>query len=237
MLIVGVVGLGASLAGAVMQLLPRQFSAHQRQQILDWEAGQRWRELPAGTIFPALVKYPAPSKLGGALTLHAIRIGIAKQASCPAAADPAVGRVLTRSGCQAMLRATYADATNSFVVTVGVAAFPSAAQANAARREISGLAPSGVGRLAPGVGAVKFSNTPAASFIDRRRQISASTSAATYVVLYTIGYADKRPQVQASSNSYTYSEMTGLGAGVAQAVVSVLGAPVPPPHCPGTPGC
>src|SRR5215831_4311273 len=132
MLIVGVVGLGASLAGAVMQLLPRQFSAHQRQQILDWEAGQRWRELPAGTIFPARVTYPAPSKLGGALTLHAIRIGIAKQASCPAAADPAVGRVLTRSGCQAMLRATYADATNSFVVTVGVAAFPSAAQANAA---------------------------------------------------------------------------------------------------------
>ena len=31
--------------------------------------------------------------------------------------------------------------------------------------------------------------------------------------------------------------MTSVGSGVAQAVLAQVGAPVRPPHCPGTPGC
>jgi hypothetical protein len=229
-----------SLAGVAMQLLPRQFTAHQQKQILDWEAGRLWRELPAGTIFGASVSYPAPSVLGGgALALTATRIGIARQASCPAATDTAVAAVLARNGCEAMLRATYVDATDSYVVTVGVAAFPGMAQASAAQRELSGptLTRARSAGAAVGVRTVWFRNTPAAWFTDSARQISASTNAATYIVFYTVGYADDRPRVPVSSDKYADAEMTSLGVGVRQAVVNVLAAPLPPPHCPGTPGC
>lgn len=250
MLILGVAGLGVSLAGAAMQVLPRQFTAHQQRQILNWEIGKRWREMPAGTMFPGYVRYPAPSELG-ALTLTAIRIGIARQASCRAATDSPVAAVLDRNGCLAMLRATYADRTDSYVLTVGVAAFSGSAAASAALREIASLARTAAGAaggagarakgktagVAPGVRTVWFANTPAASFYNAKRQISESRAAGTYIVFYTIGYADDRPLERVATDSYTYSEMTNFGSGVAQAVLSGLAKPPPRPHCPGTPGC
>lgn len=248
MLILGVAGLGVSLAGAAMQVLPRQFTAHQQRQILNWEIGGRWREMPAGKIFPGYVEYPAPAELG-ALTLTAIRIGIARQASCRAATDTAVGAVLDRNGCQAVLRATYTDRTDSYVVTVGVAAFSGSAAASAAQRQIASLPRTGAGagagagsrgktvEVAPGVQTVRFAGTPAAAFRDTRRQISDSRAAGTYIVLYTIGYADDRPLERVDTDLYTFSEMTSFGGGVAQAVLSGLAKPPPPPHCPGTPGC
>jgi len=42
-LVLGVAGLGVSLAGMARQLLPRQFTASQQRQIADWEVGSRWR--------------------------------------------------------------------------------------------------------------------------------------------------------------------------------------------------
>jgi hypothetical protein len=57
------------------------------------------------------------------------------------------------------------------------------------------------------------------------------------VVLYTVGYADPRPHEQVTEDTYADGEMTSAGWGVAHAVLAVLAAPVPPPHCPGTPGC
>lgn len=233
MLLAGVAGLGESLGGMATQLLPRQFSARQQQQILDWEVGNRWRQMSAGQIFPAAVTFRAPYTLGGGTQpLTATRIGIARQASCPKATDAAVAAVLTRNGCEAMLRATYVDATDSYVVTVGVAAFPAIAQASAAHRELAGA-----GARDLGVQPVPFTGTPAAGFTNGRRQLSADTSAGTYVVFYTIGYTDGRPHVTVASDRYVYSEMTSLGAGVTQAVVSVLAAPERAPHCPGSPGC
>lgn len=239
-LLLGVVGLGISLAGVAMQILPRQFTAHQQRQIMDWEVSSRWRGKPAGAIFPASVKYPAPPTLGGNLMLTGRRIGIARQASCAAATDDAAAAVLDRNGCQAVLRATYADGTDSYVVTVGVAAFAGAAQASAAYKELADSTPavkSGAGRVAPGVLPVAFTGTPAQWFTKGRRQVSASESARTYVVLYAIGYADDRPWQPVESDSYAYSEMTSFGEGVAQAVTFVLATAPPPPHCPGTPGC
>lgn len=237
LLVLGVVGLGASLVGVASQLLPRQFTAQQQRQITDWETGKRWRVLPAGTIFPASVRYapPAPLSDGSALTLTASRIGIARQASCQAATDAPVAAVLARNGCLAVLRASYVDGTGSYVVTVGVVALPGAAQASAAGRELP--AASAPGKVRPGVHTVRFSGTPAAGFGNSRRQISGSVTAGSYLILYTIGYADGRPQVPITADSYAYAEMTGAGGGVAQAVGSIVGSPVPPPHCPGTPGC
>jgi hypothetical protein len=236
-LVLGIAGLGVSLAGLTIQLMPRQFTARQQQEILAWEAARSWRVLPAGQIFPASVRYTATSALGSDLSLSATRIGIARQASCAAATDPVVAAVLARNGCEAVLRATYVDATDSYVVTVGVATFPGTAQAAAAERQLTGPTLTGAGSVAAGVRTALFKGTPAAWFTDGRRQISASKNAATYVFLYTVGYADERPLVPVSSDQYTDDEMTSLGAGVAQAVESVLAAPQPQPRCPGTPGC
>jgi hypothetical protein len=84
---------------------------------------------------------------------------------------------------------------------------------------------------------VSFAGSPAAAFTDSRRQISANIADGPYLVMYAIGYADDRPLLPISDDSYQQAEMTSMGAGVAQNVATVLGAPPPAPHCPGAPGC
>jgi hypothetical protein len=234
-LVLGVAGLAVALTGIALQLLPRQFSVQQRQQITDWEVGKRWRTLSAGAIFPASLQYAAPPSLSDVpgLQLTADRIGIASQASCAAATDPAaVGAVLARHGCEAMLRATYVDGTDSYVITVGVAAMPGSAQVNAAKQELAG-----VGGSTGGVRTVPVAGSLAAAFTDARRQLSAITTAGPYLVFYTIGYTDDRPGRLVTADTYGDAEMTAAGAGVAKAVASTVGKAVPPPQCPGTPGC
>lgn len=236
-LVLGAAGLAVSLAAVATQLLPRHFTAYQQQQIVNWEFGKRWRDLPAGQIFPASAVYAPPAALDDdpALTLAVRRIGIARQATCRAATDAAAAAILDRDGCASMLRATYADGTDSYVVTVGVAILPGTAQASAAARSLA--IADGEGTTAPGVRAVSFSNTPAQWFTDKRRQLSGAESAGTYVVLYTAGYADSRPREPVASDSYGDAEMTAAAAGTARAVAAVLAAPVPAPSCPGVPGC
>jgi hypothetical protein len=238
--VLGLAGLTASVVGVATQLLPRKFTPAQQQQIMAWEVGKRWRVMPAGTIFPASVGYPPPDVLfdDSSLTLTARRVGIARQASCRAAADSVAAAVLDRNGCAALLRATYVDETDSYVMTVGVAAFPGAAQAGEAVRELAAIpGKDRPGGVSPGVRTVRFAGTPATGFTDSRRQISASISDGPYVVLYAIGYADGRPRVPIAADNYADSEMTSMGVGVADAIAKVLGTPPPPPHCPGTPGC
>jgi len=232
-LILGVAGLVISLIGVATQVLPRQFTAGQQRQITDWEIGSHWRTDVAGTIFPSSVSYTAPASLSddSGLKLTATRIGIARQVSCAAAADAAVAAVLDRNGCAAMLRATYVDSTDSYVVTVGVAVMPGSAQAAAAKRELPG------GNH--GVRTVRFKGTPAAEFTNLRRQIWGVLpgNTGTYVFFYTIGYADGRQKVLVTADSYGDAEMTSMGQGVARQVGSMLAPPMKPPHCPGTPGC
>ena len=57
------------------------------------------------------------------------------------------------------------------------------------------------------------------------------------MALYTIGYADSRPREPVSGDKYADGEMAGVGDGVARAVLTEVAAPLPAPHCPGTPGC
>jgi len=212
----------------------RKFSVAQQQQIMAWEVAARWRELPAGTIFPATATYLPPTALqdGGSLALTTRRLGIARQEACPQAADPAVAPVLARDGCEAILRATYTDGTGTYLVTVGVAAFPGSAQASAAEQSLTSpqLSQAGVRAFAP-------PGTLASEFTDARRQLSGSVSEGPYVVLYTIGYTDNRPKVPVNVDGYTYSEMTSMGEGLAGKIADRLSASPPVPHCPGAPGC
>jgi hypothetical protein len=239
LLAVGGIALAFSAFGAADQGGPRKFTAKETQQITDWEYAKRWRTLPAGSIFPASVTYSAPEALDDdpSLTLAADRVGIAKQASCTSAADPSAVAVLNRDGCSTMLRATYVDETDSFVVTVGAAVLPTSAEAQTAAQAIKNAPqPGGLGAT---VHAVSFKGTPAGQFTDKQRQLSGVTSRGTYVVLYTVGYADSRQKQRVAQDTYTDKEMTSAGEGVADHVLSTLAAPVPPPHCPSaeTPGC
>jgi SAM-dependent methyltransferase len=236
-LVLGLIGLVISLIGVVTQLMPRTFTAGQQRQITDWEYGRTWRALSAGQIFPASITYQAPEQLDddSALALTARRIGVARQSGCRAATDTAAAAVLAGDGCSTMLRATYADGTDSYVVTVGVAVLPSTAQAAEAYDGLNHATPAG--GITPGVHALAFKNSPAAWFTNPRRQLTGSERAGTYVALYAVGYADSRPREPVSSDKYADEEMRSVGTGVAQAVLSGVGAPVKAPHCPGTPGC
>jgi hypothetical protein len=241
-LLIGIAGLSLSAVQVATGLLPRKFTPAQQEQIMAWEVGARWRELPAGAIFPATTTYPPPEQLndGGALTLTTRRLGIARQASCQQAVDPTAAPTLARGGCQALLRATYVDGTGTYLVTVGVAAFPGSTQAAAAQQTLSSPALSHVGdvnALAAGVRTASFAGTPAAGFTDARRQLSGSLSAGSYVVLYTIGYADDRPMVPVGVDGYTYAEMNGMGEGLANSIAGKLSAAPRVPHCPGAAGC
>jgi hypothetical protein len=231
------VGLVAAAAGLVVQIMPRTFSAAQKQQIIAWELGKRWRDWPAGEIFPDTIGYRVPgSALGGAadLGLAAHRIGIARQASCRAATDPAVARILAQHGCLAVLRATYGDATQSLAVTVGVAVLPGPAAARATLRALPGQSGNGP---RPGVRAVPFPRTLVARFGNRQRQLSWERGTGPYLVFATVGYANGRRHVHEAANLYATAEMLGLEGGVGGWVTAHLGAAPPPPACPGGPAC
>ena len=230
-------GLVAAAAGLVVQVLPRTFSTAQKQQIAAWEMSKRWRDQPAGEIFPDTVQYQVPgSALGGAdgLALAAHRIGIARQASCRTATDPAMARVLDQHGCLTVLRATYDDATQSLAVTVGVVVLPAPA---AARASLYALPKQSGNGPRAGVRAVPFRRTPVAQFGNRQRQLSWERDAGPYLVFATVGYADGRRRVHEAANHYATAEMVGLADGVAGWVADHLGAAPPPPTCPGGPAC
>jgi hypothetical protein len=230
--VLGVAGLIASAGGLAVQIMPRRFSLEQQQQIMAWETASRWRTWPAGKIFPAKVSYQLSNTEFGTsygLTLPAHRAGIAPQTSCRRGTDQALARVLDARGCEALLRATYIDASGSFVMTVGVAVMHGAAPS-------STVLPSGSG-LRPTVAAVPFHDTLAARFGDRQRQVAGAYSRGPYLVLYTAGYTDGRGYDQVSLDPYAASEMDSLAFGVAQSIGSALGAPPRAPTCPGAPGC
>jgi hypothetical protein len=235
-----VIGLTAGLAGlllsagaAAIQFLPRNFSQAQRQQIMAWEIAKRWRDWPAGRIFPSSIGYAMPaSAFGGgrSLALSAERVGIAKQASCQdSTSHGSAGTLLTKHGCVAVLRATYQDTTQTFAVTVGVAVMPVSSASSAAKA----LNPGGP----PLVRAVSFRRTTTAHFAGPGKKVGWSRARGPYLVLATVGYADGRPWLQQGNDTYTRTEMRSLATGVIKSVASRLGAPPPVPHCPGSPGC
>ena len=245
-LILGLVGFAVSATGVAIQLLPRQFTAAQQRQIEAWEVIGRWQTMPAGQIFPASVSYQLSARTlhdVAPLDLNALRVSIAPQQSdCAKAMTSAVaGAVLRRNGCEAVLRATYVDATRSYVMTVGVAVLPTHAAATSAdsrltQPRLAAARDAGGGGLAPGVLVVRFGGA-AARLYDYSRQIADSFTAGPYIVMYAAGYSDNRPRVPVSMDQYSDAEMTSMARGVARSVADALASKPAPPHCPGAPGC
>jgi hypothetical protein len=244
-LVLGLAGFVISATGMATQLLPRRFSAAQQRQIENWEIAGRWQQLTAGQIFPASVSYQLSARVlqdATPLNLNALRVAIAPQSGCGTGVTTAgAASVLRHDGCKAVLRATYVDATWSYVMTVGVAVLPSAAAAkqasqSLAQRRLTAANQSGAGRLAAGILIVRYRGSAAALY-NYSRQISASFADGPYLVMYAAGYADSRPRVPVRSDQYAYKEMTSLAAGVARSVADTLGVLPASPQCPGTPGC
>jgi hypothetical protein len=245
-LILGLAGFAVSAVGVAIQLLPRHFSASEQRQIEAWEVMRRWQTIPAGQIFPASIGYQLPARVLQdviPLDLHALRVGIAPQEpDCAKAVTSATaGATLRKYGCEAVLRATYTDATRSYVMTVGVAVLPSAAAAASADSglvapRLTAARAAGVGgRLPAGVQAVGFGGT--AGVYDYHRQIARSFPKGPYLIMYAVGYADSRPRVPVSDDPYSDAEMSSMAVGVARSVARTLAAAPAPPHCPGAPGC
>jgi hypothetical protein len=237
-LLVALAGLVVAVGAAATQFLPRHFSAAQRNQIMTWEVGKRWRSWPAGRIFPSAIDYQLPGSAFGSdksLALRAQRVGIAPQASCRKATARPAGRLLVKRGCLAVLRATYQDTTQTFAVTVGVAVLP--ATPAAGPRAAAALALHKPDGPQPWLRAVSFGHTATAHFAGPGHKVAWAHAAGPYLVLATVGYADGRPWLSQGHDTYTRTELHSLAAGVGDSVAGRLGATPPAPLCPGSPGC
>lgn len=134
---------------------------------------ERWQAWPVAQVFPAAVPGRSPS---GARVTYVLA-GVAPEAPCSAAFQAAA----VRSGCRTALRATYADTTQTFVVTVGIAVLDGPV-----------LGPHGMGRPAT-VRPVAFPGGPAELFGDRQYMTGVVlASEGRYLVATAAGYADGR---------------------------------------------
>lgn len=235
-LAIGLGGLAVAAVGIAHQLLPRRFTPSQQRAIAAWEVKRRWRALPAGKIFPAWVPYRVSAialESGSSLALRAERLGISPRARCTVAVTGPAVAVLRAHDCLVALRSTYVDASGGMVATIAVAVLPSAPAARAAAAEIS---LHGDERPAL-VRALAMPGTPAAAFRTSQSQLSIARAAGPYVVMATAGFSDGRRTLPISADSYLQAELAGLDDGLVRSATQVLGAPPPPPRCPGAPGC
>ncbi|GAA3625185.1 hypothetical protein GCM10022419_133470 [Nonomuraea rosea] len=134
---------------------------------------ERWHEWPVAKVFPGTVPGLSPS---GARVTYVLA-GIAPESSCEAAFQVAA----VRPGCRTALRATYADSTQTYVATVGIAVLDG-----------PGMGPYAAGRPAT-VRPVAFPGGPAERFGERQYFTGVLIgSEHRYVVAAAAGYADGR---------------------------------------------
>ncbi|MEU0004881.1 hypothetical protein ABZ079_11405 [Streptomyces sp. NPDC006314] len=81
-------------------------------------AGTLWHGTPVDQLFPPTVEGTGAGPGGADRTWT--RIAVAPDSGCAHAFDPLLHKVLAPVGCQRLLRATYTDATQSHVTTVGL---------------------------------------------------------------------------------------------------------------------
>ncbi|WP_251068078.1 hypothetical protein [Streptomyces sp. ISL-22] len=82
------------------------------------EAGGLWHSVPVDRLFPPTVAGQGAGPGGADRTWT--RIAVAPDSGCTNAFDPLLRKVLAPVGCERLLRATYTDATQSYVTTVGL---------------------------------------------------------------------------------------------------------------------
>ena len=81
-------------------------------------AGSLWHSVPVDRLFPQTVEGSGAGPGGADRTWT--RVAVAPDSGCKDAFDPLLKKALAPVGCRRLLRATYTDATQSFVTTVGL---------------------------------------------------------------------------------------------------------------------
>ncbi|MFC8144203.1 hypothetical protein ACFUKV_21125 [Streptomyces paradoxus] len=81
-------------------------------------AGSLWHSVPVDQLFPPTVQGRGAGPGGADRTWT--RIAVAPDSGCEKAFDPLLRKALAPVGCDRLLRATYTDATESYVTTVGL---------------------------------------------------------------------------------------------------------------------
>ncbi|WP_405505100.1 hypothetical protein [Streptomyces purpurascens] len=81
-------------------------------------AGSLWHSVPVDQLFPPTVQGQGAGPGGADRTWT--RIAVAPDSGCKDAFDPLLRKALAPVGCERLLRATYTDATQSYVTTVGL---------------------------------------------------------------------------------------------------------------------
>ncbi|MEV5440410.1 hypothetical protein AB0K80_31030 [Streptomyces sp. NPDC052682] len=81
-------------------------------------AGSLWHSIPVDQLFPPTVEGQGAGPGGADRTWT--RIAVAPDTGCEGAFDPLLRKALAPVGCRRLLRATYTDATQSHVTTVGL---------------------------------------------------------------------------------------------------------------------
>ncbi|MFF7644577.1 hypothetical protein [Streptomyces canus] len=82
------------------------------------QAGELWHSVPVDQLFPPTVDGQGAGPGGADRTWT--RIAVAPDSGCKDAFDPLLRKALAPVGCERLLRATYTDATQSYVTTVGL---------------------------------------------------------------------------------------------------------------------
>ncbi|WP_244201856.1 hypothetical protein [Streptomyces diastatochromogenes] len=81
-------------------------------------AATLWHSVPVDQLFPPTLQGTGAGPGGADRTWT--RIAVAPDTNCADAFDPLLHKVLAPVGCQRLLRATYTDATQTYVTTVGL---------------------------------------------------------------------------------------------------------------------
>ncbi|MET8825301.1 hypothetical protein ABZX40_01130 [Streptomyces sp. NPDC004610] len=185
-----VLGIGL-IGGAVTGSWLAGDSGADRERDAFVTAGDMWHSVPVDRLFPPAVDGKGAGPGGADRTWT--RVAVAPDGGCSDAFDPLLQGALAPVGCERLLRATYTDATQSFVTTVGLLftdADATAMRALAQRFEDENLAARG--DLMPRPYAAE--NTVAAGFGDDQRAswtVHVLTDAP--VVVYSVsGWADDR---------------------------------------------
>jgi hypothetical protein len=203
-----VLGLAGVIGGglALRRELTRSATKAEVAGALAAEIGSRWERLPAGAIFPATISYPGVA----GNTLTATRVGIAPQAACAAALEPAAALQIRRLHCTTMLRATYVSAGGALAATVGIGVLPSPAAAAEAEGDLLPVKPGSALYTVP------YAGTITSGFTSLARGAAGVQVAGPYLFLYTAGYTDGQPgtAVSAGVAAGGSGELQSLGVGI-----------------------
>ena len=195
--IVGLAALGGGVFGLVWAFTRVPNSA-QLAAAGSAESARQWRWLPAGKIFPAVINY----KTSQGTRTHATLVGIAPQAPCAKALDTATAKTADKAGCLTVLRATYADASDTVVTTVGVAVMKSRSAADKADAAFTSAPDSGVLPAA-------FPATVAAEVNARGRLLTDEQEVGRYLIFSASGYADGRKAPKDPTADLAVASQTG----------------------------